>query len=49
MWTLALTLRKRCARVAPWPQVKILREPEGGKVGPDGKPRSKGMGFIEFT
>lgn len=29
-------------------QVKILREEEGGKVGPDGKPRSKGMGFLEF-
>lgn len=32
------------------PQVKILREDEeSGKVGPDGKPRSKGLGFIEFT
>jgi hypothetical protein len=30
------------------PQVKILREEEGGKVGADGKPKSKGMGFIEF-
>jgi hypothetical protein len=30
-------------------QVKILREDEeSGKVGPDGKPRSKGLGFIEF-
>jgi hypothetical protein len=29
-------------------QVKILREAEGGKLDANGKPRSKGMGFVEF-
>ncbi len=28
-------------------QVKILRE--AGKLGKDGKPLSKGLGFVEFT
>jgi len=46
------TQRGRPLTLSPVPrlQIKILREDEeSGKVGPDGKPRSKGLGFIEFT
>jgi hypothetical protein len=38
-----------CSRMCAPAQVKILREDaESGKLGPDGRPRSKGIAFIEF-